>query len=63
MWGVNGMMSVVGSTFAVAGAKLIGFSGCLLLAALLYGLVALLAPRLPLETPAAAARRVRSAAR
>jgi hypothetical protein len=63
MWGVNGMMSVVGSALAAAGAKFIGFSGCLLLAALLYGLVALLAPRLPVAAPVAAKPRARSAVR
>ena len=46
MWGVNGLMSVVGSTIAAAGAKLIGFNGCLLLAALVYALAALAVPRL-----------------
>jgi spermidine synthase len=63
MWGVSGMTSVVGSAFAAAGAKSIGFSGCLLVAALLYGLVALLAPRLPLAAPVAAEPRARSAVR
>lgn len=45
MWGVNGLMSVVGSTLAAAGAKRIGFNGCLLAAALIYASVALMIPR------------------
>jgi len=40
MWGVNGMMSVVGSTLAAASAKFIGFSGCLLAGAVIYLCVA-----------------------
>jgi len=41
MLGTNGLMSVVGSTLAAAGAKLIGFNGCLLCAAAIYVGVAL----------------------
>ena len=41
MLGANGLMSVVGSTLAAAGAKLIGFNGCLLCAAAIYAGVAL----------------------
>ena len=41
MWGVNGMMSVVGSVAAVAGAKLIGFNACLSLGGAIYVAVAL----------------------
>ncbi len=37
MWGVNGLMSVAGSTLAVVGAKMIGFNACLLAAAAIYG--------------------------
>ncbi len=36
MWGLNGIMSVAGSVLAVAGAYLIGFSGCLFFSALIY---------------------------
>jgi ankyrin repeat protein len=46
MWGVNGLMSVVGSALAAAAAKVIGFSGCLLIAAAIYGSLILLVPRL-----------------
>lgn len=46
MWGVNGLLSVVGSAAAAAGAKFVGFSGCLVAAAAIYGAVALAAPRL-----------------
>jgi hypothetical protein len=41
MWGVNGVMSVVGSTLAAVGAKFIGFSGSLIIGAAIYGAVAL----------------------
>ncbi len=36
MMGTNGLMSVVGGCLAAAGAKLIGFNGCLLCAAAIY---------------------------
>ena len=39
MWGVNGLMSVVGSGLAVATAKLVGFNACLLTAAAIYAAV------------------------
>lgn len=45
MWGLNGMMSVAGSALAVAGAYIIGFSGCLFIAALIYASLLLLVPR------------------
>ncbi len=41
MWGVNGLLSVVGSVAAVAGAKLMGFNACLSLGAAIYAGVAL----------------------
>jgi ankyrin repeat protein len=47
VWGFNGLMSVVGSVLAAAGGKLIGFNGCLLAAALVYGSLVLIVPRLP----------------
>lgn len=48
MWGINGMMSVVGSTLAAGGAELVGFSGCLVGAALIYGVLALAMSRMRL---------------
>ena len=45
MWGLNGIMSVAGSALAVAGAYLIGFSGCLLFAALIYASLIFYVPR------------------
>ena len=45
MWGLNGIMSVAGGALAVAGAYLIGFSGCLLFAALIYASLIFYVPR------------------
>jgi len=45
MWGINGMMSVAGSVLAAAGAKIIGFNGCLFCAAVIYGGLVLFLPR------------------
>jgi hypothetical protein len=44
MWGINGMMSVVGSALAAAGAEIIGFSGCLLCGAAIYAGLVLFLP-------------------
>ncbi len=60
---MNGMMSMVGSTLAAASAKFIGFSGCLLLGAVMYGVVALLAPRLAAGELVPAKTRARSMVR
>jgi hypothetical protein len=45
MWGINGMMSVVGSTLAISVGKLIGFNACLITAGALYAGVGVLAAR------------------
>lgn len=51
MWGVNGVMSVAGSVGAVAGAKLVGFHGVLLLGAATYAAVAILTRWTRLRSP------------
>lgn len=46
MWGVNGLTSVAGGTAAVVGAKTLGLSACLALAAIVYAAIALSVRRL-----------------
>ena len=45
LWGLNGVMSVVGSALAASGPYYVGFSGCLLGAAALYAALGFLCPR------------------
>jgi hypothetical protein len=53
MWGMNGMMSVVGSVTAIIVAKSIGFNGCLFLGVLTYGLIAFILLRCRTLSPRA----------
>lgn len=44
-WGINGVLSVVGGALAASGPYYVGFSGCLVVAAVLYAGIGLVCPR------------------